>query len=261
MIARALATALLALAAGVVGIVAQADTPRSDVLTFIDDRDGLSLTVETSVAAADAGHFVLRVPDLGNYVGDAGPGMRLLSPTSLVIRFAGEATLRPAVRMDGTISGTVRSPTTVRVELQAQIDPAHRTAQATLRDGPSRYHLVASRTGQGDLSTTIQAVEKAIVADDPVALYSYLNGDTRAAYSVEAFASAWRDQGAGIGRVTAMRSTAVSSPQTNELGFVFVTVDYEVERLTPSGSSDVSLFEVFYVREGNSWKLLFSRAR
>lgn len=259
---RRLRTMLFTLAmAGLTGLVAQADGLPSRVLTFLDDRSGISLTIETAAGAPDAGRFVLRVPGLGHYVGLAGEAMRVLSPTSVVIRYSGEAMLHPAVDPDGTIIGLVQSPLSVNVAFQSQIDPTHHTAEATLRDGARRYHLVARVLGRGDLERTMRAVEEAFVADDPAALYPLVNGDLRAAYIAEAFESAWRAQSAEIGRVTAMRRTALGEPQTNELGFAFVIGTYEVERLTPLGDSETTVFEVFFVREGSSWKLLFSRPR
>lgn len=231
------------------------------MITVVDGRNGASLTIQTAAAAADAGHFVFRVPGLGHYVGEAGLGMRVLSPTSVVVRWRGQATLRPEVAWDGTISGTVRSPIAVSIEIQAQVDPAHQTAEATLREGPRRYQLVAPAAARGDLERAMRAVEAAFLADDPAALYPYANGDLRAAYTPEAFAAAWRAQASTIGRVTAMRATAVSDPETNELGFVFVTATYEVERITPAGTTETKAFDVLFVREGDSWKLLFSRPK
>ncbi len=88
-----------------------------------------------------------------------------------------------------------------------------------------------------------------------------MSAELRGTYTTQAFADPWRAQGATIGRVTAMRPRPIGEPGTNELGFVFVVAAYDVDRLTPSGARDTSTFDVFFVREGTSWKLLFSRAR
>ena len=257
-IAAACLPIVLAVAAS---LVASADTLPSRVLTFVDDRDGLSLTIQTQVSAPDAGRFTFKVRGLGGYVGHAGAAMRSLSPSSVVVRFAGDATLRPEVATDGTITGSLETPSAAQVELQAQIDPTRHTAEATLSDGNRRYHLVARSSGRGELDRTLGAVEQAFVDDDPLALYAEVNGDVRSAYSAADFASTGRSQSAPIGRVAAMRRLAVTEPQTNELGMISIVATYEVERLTPSGASEVTVFDVFFVQEGASWKLLFSRPR
>lgn len=132
----------------------------------------------------------------------------------------------------------------------------------TIVDQPRDIPIIAAGDiGRRDLERTMRAVETAFVADDPVDLYPLMSRELRDAYKSEAFADSWRAQAATIGHVTAMRAKAISEPRTNELGFVFVVVTYEVDRLRPTGIADTTTFDVYYVREGELWKLLLSRAR
>jgi hypothetical protein len=243
------------------GAVASADGEPSQVVTFVDQKTAISLTLEIGRSAPDFGHFVFRVPGLGQYVGEAGSSLRRVSAASLVLDFVGDVELRPLLGPDGTTTGSVETRRTVRVTLRGQIDPAHSTAEATLWDAGRRHHLVSRSGGLGDLLATTRAVESAFIANDPRALYPLVNGDIRAAYTMEAFATSWAEQSASIGRVTSMRRTGFGEPQVNPLGFVFVVAGYDVDRVTPFGTTETVSFEVFFVREGTSWKLLFSRAR
>ena len=99
------------------------------------------------------------------------------------------------------------------------------------------------------------------MADDPRALYPHVNGDLRAAYSENDFAAAWNAQSPEVGRVTEIRRTSMSERSSNELGFVYVTATYDVRRVRSDGSSETGTFDVFFVREGDEWRVLFSRQR
>lgn len=252
--------ALVALT-GLGSAAAQADTPASGTGTFVDGRRGTSMTIQTSSTAPDAGRFVFRVPGLGNYVGEAGTAMRVQGRSNVQVRFEGAVTLRPALDGSGAITGSVLVPRAALIELRAELDLRRRSAEASLREGRARYELVARRLGRGDLDRTMKAVEQAILAEDPAALYPHLAGDLRAALSPAAFAAEWQAQAAAIGRISAMRQTAVTEPEVNELGFEFVVATYEVKRVTPAGVTTTNVFEVFFVREGDEWKLLLSRQR
>ena len=104
-------------------------------------------------------------------------------------------------------------------------------------------------------------MEDAFTANDPLLLFEHVSGDVRDAYTAEAFANSWHAQSAEIGRVVAMRRTALGEPETNESGLAFIVATYDVDRVTPPGLAQTATFDVFFVREGDSWKLLFSRRR
>lgn len=126
-------------------VAAVALTP-GRTLTFTDERTGYSLTMQTDPAAADARHFTFRVPGLGIYVGSAGTSMRVLTSTSVIVQYDGSASLRPITDAAGVITGRITAPQGVAVRLQAQIDPAHATAEATLTEASGAFHLASARS-------------------------------------------------------------------------------------------------------------------
>lgn len=250
-VALCAATLSAALAAGAAG-------PATRPLTFLDKVSDISISVQLDPAAADAGRFAFRVPGRGAYLGTLGDAMRRNADHSTTIHYRGPATLGPLVSLDGA-GADVRRPLAVTIELQAQLDPVTHGGQAVLRDGGRRYHLVAPPRGTAGIIQALRRLEDAVLADDPHALYALMSADLRAQLTADAFAALWRSQGAGIGRVTALRRTALSEARVNELGYTYAVATYGAERITPAGTSSSATFEVFLVREGADWSVLFSR--
>ena len=121
---------LLAVVAALGGVLAVSDgmssgtSPALHEQTFIDDRSGLAIAVQLDHASSDAGHWSFRIPSVGAYSGNAGTGLRVLTPTSVNLKFEGAATLRTV--------GPNGAATTRQIRLQAHLDPSHHTAEATL---------------------------------------------------------------------------------------------------------------------------------
>ncbi len=238
-----------ALALAIVGVVviAQAAPLPSRQMTFVDERSGLVLTLQVEPGAADAGHFVLEVPSRGSYVGLAGGAMRALSPTSVIVNFDGAATFRPAPDAGGP-------PRRASVRLQAQVDPAHRTAEATLTEGTSRFHLVVPAIGRGGIEPTLAAFERATAADDGGALYDLMDLEVTTRYTRQAFAQLWAQQSASVGRVVALRRLSVGDVQTTDLGLSFITVTYDADLQLPGGVTRTARFDVFFLRQAGAWR-------
>lgn len=249
---RAVRAATLVVLAAFTGLVAYDDqsavgaAPATHEVTFIDQRSGFALSVQIDFAARDAGHFTFRIPGRGAYSGNSGSAMRVLAPTSVQVSYSGPAVLRT--------TGPAGSTSTVDVNLQAHLDPAHMTAEATLRHGAESFHLVAQHRGVGGLQPTISAVENAIVANDPVALYPLLNASAKRAYDSSAFASLWTTQSATLGRITALRRMNESDVQTNDQGYDYVIVEYSADISDPGGRS-TAIFKAFFISEPDGWKL------
>ena len=246
-----LGSGLLVIVAAVGGALTVSDgmssaaSPSLHEQTFIDDRSGLAIAAQLDQASSDAGHWSFRIPSVGAYSGNAGTSMRVLTPTSVDLTFEGAATLR-TVGPNGT--ATMR-----QIRLQAHLDPAHHTGEATLWDGTDRFHLVAQYVDLAGLDSAMNAVEDAIVVNDPVALYPLLNAQATRAYSAAAFASAWSSQSQTLGRITALRRVSVGSPQVTDQGFWYVAVDYSGDTSAPSGPGTAS-FTAFFINEPSGWK-------
>ncbi len=253
------ALAVLALSLAAVA-VAMATTP-DRTLTFVDQRTSLTLTMQTDPAAQDAGHFAFRVPSLGVYVGSAGPAMRALTPTSVVVDYSGPATLRPITDATGVVTGSVLSPGPATIRLQAQIDPSHQTAEATLTDGAGRFHLVVSASGNGALLQALTAFEGAMAADDPAAIYPLMNSDIRGASSPAQFAQSWRDQESRLGRIASLQRVGVADPQTDSAGMTSTIATYVAILIAPAGTSTSQTFDAYFVMQSDGWKLWYTFAR
>lgn len=95
--------------------------------------------------------------------------------------------------------------------------------------------------------------EVGIVANDPVALYPFLNAQATRAYSAAAFASAWTSQSKTLGRITALRRASVGAPQVTDQGFWYVAVEHSGDTSAPSGSATAS-FTAFFIHEPSGSK-------
>ncbi|MBI3521829.1 MAG: hypothetical protein HY071_01860 [Chloroflexi bacterium] len=252
-----LATIVVSLAAIA---VAQATTP-DRTLTFVDERSGLTLTIQTDPAAGDSGHFAFRVPSLGVYVGSVGATMRALTPTSVVVDYSGPATLRPITDGAGAVTGTVRTPTPATIRLQAQIDPSHHTAEGTLTDGSARFHLVAPAAGKGDLLQALKTFEAAMAADDTSAIYPLMNSDVRGASSVAQFSQSWREQESRLGRITSLQRVTLSDPQTDSSGLTSAIATYATTVTAPAGTVTSQTFDAHFVLQPDGWKLWYTTTR
>ena len=245
---------------GLAALAAVAFTP-DRTLTFVDDRSGYSMTMQTDPAAADAGHFAFRVPGLGIYVGSAGQSMRALAPTSVVVQFDGQASLRPITDATGAITGTVTAPRYVTVHLQAQIDPAHSTAEATLTESSGTFHMVAASSGRGEFLRAVVAFEMAIGTDDTTALYAIMNSDIRSRNTQAQFGEVWRAQEAQLGRITSIQRLATSDVTTDPAGVLSAIVTYTAVLTSPSGSATTRTYDAYFVHQSDGWKIWYTAAR
>ena len=230
-------------------------------MTLIDDRSKVALTLQVEPLARDAGAFVVRVPGRGLYVGRAGAAMRVASPTSVVVHYEGSAVLRAHTAPGDTTTGTDARPLAVSVSLQAQVDPAHRTGQATLTHGADRYHLVVAATGKADLLPTLRSFEAATLAADWATLYTLMNSDVARSYTAASFAAEADAQLATVGRITALRRLSIGDVQTNDLGARSVVVAYEAELRAPGGPVTLTTYDAHFLRQAEAWKLWFTAPR
>jgi hypothetical protein len=244
----------IALAAG-----AWALTP-DRTLTFVDDS-GLTLTMQTDPAARDAGHFAFRVVGRGVYEGSAAAGMRALTPTSVVVDYSGPVTLRPIVDVNGQVTGSVAAPASTSVSLQAQIDPTHLTAEATLTDGSFRYHLVVAARGRADFIRAVSLFESAIGADDTTALYALMNSDIRNANTPAAFDQIWRAQETQQGRITNLTRVALSDVTTDAPGTSSAVATYTATMTAADGSVTTRAYDAYFLRQSDGWKLWYTSPR
>lgn len=240
--------ASVALAAAAVASVdppmGAAGSPASHPMTFVDQRTGLSMSVQLDPAATDAGHLTFRVPDRGTYGVELRKAMRVLTPTSVRIDYSGTGVLRS--------SG--HAPIAVLVDIQAHLDPRHQTGEATLAQEGERFHLVARPVTTAGLLPVAAGVEKAIIADDPNALYPFMNASLQRAYDAPAFVATWKTRASELGRVTALRRVTVGSVQTTDQGHAYVAVGYRADVVRPSGAT-IASFTAYFLREPAGWRL------
>ncbi len=193
-------------AVGLVLVTARAvvaGPPPSQLLTFRDHHDpDLVLTIEANPLAMQAGMFNMRVPGRGLYVSRSGAQLKANSPTSTVAQYKGDADLIVS-------TGTAVTRTPVAFSLQAQLDPAHHTAQATLTVGAEQFHLVQPAVGKGATNAVLAAFETALSANDWRGLYAIATTDITNTMSADAFVAQADAQRATVGTKTQLQRLSV----------------------------------------------------
>lgn len=242
-----------------IGLTSDAAPLPSRVLTFVDGHTGMSFTIQVEPLARDAGHFVLRVPQQGFFEGVAGQAMRVESPTSVIVHYQGNATLGPTLGVDGRPTGSVSTTSVVPVTLQAQVDPAHLTAEATLNSASTRAHLVASAIPPGEAVKVFKNFENAMLTENWGALYTLMNTDVQFASTSASFVTTLTSQAAIAGRVTRLSQVSVSPLQASDLGGVYLVGTYEMAVTSPAGVTKVMHSDVFLVRQLDSWRVWYTR--
>lgn len=240
--------------------VARGAPAPSRLMTFIDYRSGLALTLQVQPAVPDAGTFRFRVPGRGLYTGSVGAAMQVRSPRAVIVHFEGEALLRPLASL-AEPSAAAAPPVAVHIELQAEIDPARRRAQATLREDRLHFHLEAPHADPEEARKVIAAFEQATRAEDWATLYPLLNSDLRRAFDPASFAAHMQSEIARAGRVLSLRRLALSELQLQDDGAAFVVASYQAELAVPSDGRATRSYDVYFVRQVDGWKLWFSRER
>ena len=243
---RWLVPGVLALAMVMIGFgdgPTAATTPAQHAQTFIDETNGMSIRVQLDMAAADAGHWTFSIEG-GVYSGDAAAALKINSLTSAVMNYDGMAIFR------STTGASASRP----IKLQAQLDAAHHTAEAKLRDGQDQFHIVAKAVDVAGLDTSLAGLQDAITRDDAAKIYDLANAQIREAYSASAFAALWTTQSANFGRITALRQLSIGVPQATDQGFWYVAVKYSADMVTPAGPA-TGAFTAFFIHEPTGWKL------
>ncbi len=225
-------------------------------MTFVDAKRGTGLTVQVGQAASDAGHFIFVVDGRGSYEVSDRTAMTVHSDTSVTFQYAGPAQFRP-----DPDSGARFVASTVDIKFQAQVDPGHHTAEATLSELGGQFHLVVGAVGRGGIETTLRAFEDAVLRGDGRALYPILDSVLAAHYTTDEFARAMDAQIASAGRVVSLRRVSVSDVQYDDFGSVFMVVRYETQTASPSGTPATVLYDAYFVREGDAWRLWFTGER
>ncbi len=229
-----------------------ASPPTSQLLTFRDHLDpNLVLTIEADPAASDAGMFSMRVPARGIYLSRVGAQLRVASPTSTIAQYAGDADL--IVNSAGHLSRSVMA-----VTLQAELDPSHHTAQATLTVGSDRFHLVQPAAGKGGIETALRAFETALAANDWRSIYALTTVDITGNLGADAFVTQATAQQSSVGTTTGLQRQSVGDIHTNPAGMSFVVATYAITQLRPGGSSVTSTYDAYFVLQGDNWKLWFT---
>lgn len=229
-------------------------------VVFVEYATGRRLSLQADPAARDLGRFAFGVPDLGAYSGSADKGIQV-SPTAIVIDYAGAATFIPLATASSSASPAPRGPTTVTIRLQARLDPVAHTGTATLTHGSAVLSLTAAVPGTSDLDPVVLTFERATVMGDADAIYSVMNSDLTAAYTAVTFAQQWSAERARVGTIGALRRLSLGPPLFGDFGFWLVVAQYEAEKVTPAGAQSVVKYDVYFVRERGGWKVLASTER
>lgn len=218
----------------------------TQLLTFRDHRSELVLTIEAAPLAPNAGEFSLRTPD-GVFVSVGRAVLSQHSKMATTARYEGESTL---IRPSGEAG-------TVNVRLQAQLDPAHHSAQASLWTANADFHLVATKPKASGREEILQGFETAFASNDWDAVYDILSSEMRAEYGAQDFVELARSQQAQAGVFLALERRDVGPIQTNPAGITFFAATYDIVR-SLAGTTQRDTYAVYFVLEDDAWRLWFT---
>lgn len=238
---------------------ASATARPSRELVFVEFTTGRRFSLQTDPAASDLGHFAYSVPDLGAYSGFAGTGLQV-SATEILLDHTGPATFIAFANAGQGATPAPRGPGKVTVRVQARLDPVTRTGTVTLTHGAAAISMVASVPSVADLDAVALTFERATVAGDAAALYTVVNSDVTNAYTPAAFAQHWASEEARVGTIAALRrlSRGPPTPTLGDFGFWVAAIEYEAEKVSPTGARSIATYDAYFVRERSGWKLFFT---
>jgi hypothetical protein len=245
---RAVGLATLALAAvlGWSSTGSDAAPSISQLLVFRDRQDPLVLTIEASPLARNAGEFAVRTPD-GVYVATGRAKLERHSVNSTHASYQGDATVVTATGVSSAVA----------VSFDAELDPAHHFAEATLSTPTRRFHLVAPKPKASGQESTLTAFEGAFRVNDWASIYGLLSSDFALDYTKSAFVDAAVAQQSTVGTIVAVTRVTTNAPSTNPAGLTYFTATYDVTR-TLGGISRTYRYVVYFVAEGDQWRLWFT---
>jgi hypothetical protein len=228
------------------------------VLTFLDDNTpSMTFSLQVEQQGPDAGAFAFVAPGRGIYRGVTGTAMRVLSPTSIVVQYDGPATLQQSPNILDT-SADPGPATAISVHLQAQVDAAHHTAEATLTDTSGGFHLV-DRNSSNNTEPTLKTFEAAVVAADWRTIFGMMNSDVTANYTLASFVADASTQSASAGRILALRRVSVGPAQTGDDGVTSFQADYDVD--VQAAGQTTQHYTAVFVQQGGDWKIWFTDLR
>jgi hypothetical protein len=221
-------------------------SPTSRIVTFRDPATGDSLAIELAANAVDRGHFGVTL-DKDVYGG--GSEVR-----ATISSFSAPMQISYDGAMDLTEDGA-SAPRKTTVSLRGTIDPdAHAADIVFVADGKS-YAIAARPPNSGPLAGVLDRMERALVADDALALYAITSQAVHDNYTAAQFVDAWQAQSAATGRrITAMRRQSIGPVVESDQGFATVEVRYSADVSDTSGSR-VTGYICYLIFESGEWRL------
>lgn len=228
-------------------------------LVFVEFTTGRRFSLQADAMATGRGRFVFGIPGLGAYSGIAAAGLQA-SATEILLDWSGTATFIAHSDEPASASPGPLGPGKVGVQLRARLDPATRTGSVTLRHGATVLSLVASVPSLADLEGVATTFERAMLSGDAAALYGVMNSSITEEYTPAGFAQHWASEQARVGTLAALRrlSAGPSAPTLDDIGSWTAVIEYEAERVTPTGARGVARYDAYFVRERSGWKFFFS---
>ena len=221
------------------------DTTR--VVLFSDRSGSMTLSIDLEPTSREVGRFTFAAAGM-TYASTRGAQFRFASATSILASYDGAADARPAG------GGTV---TRVAVRLDAQMDPLHHTAEATLVTPGDRFHLVQPVTPRAGLDRSVRLFEDAMRAEDWTGMYAMLDPFFARSYDAQSFATSAAAATLTLGRITDLRRVSVGDVITNDLGDSIVVVTYDVTRAS-AGGSKLTRYNAYFRLDGSVWRIWFS---
>ena len=220
-------------------------TAASRIVGFRDPVTGDSLAIELGPTAPDRGHFSVTVAK-GVYAGDEVRATLSSRSAPMQVTYDGD------MEFIDTASSATRTAT---VSLRGTLDPDAHAADITFTVDGKPITIAARPPDSRSVAGTLDRMESALIADDPIALYAVTSQAVHDNYTSAQFVDAWQAQAAATGRrITAMRRQSIGPVTESDLGFATVEVRYSAD-VSDRGGSRVAGYVVLLIFESGEWRL------
>lgn len=254
---------LVALLLAVVTLAVPPDAPAraapepSELLTLRDRGTAMTWTIEADPRSRDAGQFAWRVPGHGIFLPSAPADLEVRSAQVTAVRYEGHGQVL-SVPVDASTPPTASA---VSLRLIGHVDLVHRSGEATLWADGERFHLVTPAGARPPSVRTLQLFEDALRANDWSAAYDLVNSDIASSFGRDEFVAIALAQQAAVGTVATLRRVAVGEVRTNPAGLTYVIVSYEVSYRRAGAITAPVRYELYWVLEGEDWRVWFGARR
>ncbi len=188
------------------------ETPTVAEVSFWDDKRGTTFTIGVDASSPRFGHFNFAVSGFGQYLGEVGSSLEVLSSGAMNINYQGPALLV----MTGEAA---HDPVPVIIVLEGTIGPLRRTATVVVSESePGRRFQVIVTPPTTNYDQVVDRVNMALLDSDFAALYELMSGAAIGGLSSEEFVRLLEAQLLGEGTIIQIDNLSSPLLESNPAG-------------------------------------------